>query len=797
MNARLTLLAALTVAASSAGAQTIRGIVVDRAETPVPGVVVQLLDTASRVAARALTNQQGEYRVTARTSGSYRLHTLRIGFRPTDSAPIALQSGAELSQRIVLTGVALGLDTVRIAGRNACRALGDSGEAYRVWEQIHAAVSAAALTAAARNVFSTTIAFERTLEADGRRVRTQTSTVFSGYVKEPWASLSPEALHRGGYVVTGRDNSTTYYAPGLDVLLSPAFVEDHCFHLTTDRDRLGLAFEPTPDRQRIPEIRGTLWLDRKTAELRNMEFRYSNVLPEQDAVARGEAAYVRMTNGTWAISHWMIRMPLLEQAVRPQAQGGSQLQVAAVHVAGGELALARQGRDTLWMRPRVALSGSVVDSTSGKTIAGAHVKLAGTELGDSTDSRGRFSISGVLLGEYTLEVRTPSLDSVSAIHQVPIAFADSSAPVAVRVPNGAQLMSLLCGDKRLESPGVVIGTVSAPGDTMPPRNVKVTAEWNQISMPLGGQSINDASSRKQWLDARTDSHGMFRMCGVPVDKPMLLTVADGSGGGAPAVVRIPQGGRFARAELSFDRAAFANLAVFTGIVVDSAGRPIVTADVGLPELSRSTVTDAGGAFRIAGVPSGSQRVVVRRLGYRAIDTSLVFAADRTVQRRFELGRFVTLDSVIVTARASDRVMDSFEENRRLGLGHFLTRADLAPLEGVSTSAILQSFNGLSMERGKGGRSWITYSHGFRVVKVAPADSLLGALSGCFAQVYLDNVMVYHAKDLEPLFDVNSIPPSQIEAIEYYATPAQTPANYSRMNSDCGVLVIWTRRSRSP
>jgi Carboxypeptidase regulatory-like domain len=775
-------------------AQSVRGIVVDRADVPVPGVVIQLLDSASNVAARALTDAQGEFRVVARSAGTYRLHTLRIGFRPTDSSPIVLRPGPDITRRIVLTGLPVGLDTVRVAGRNACRALPDSGAAFAVWEQVRGAVTAAELTAAAQNVFTTVVSFERTLEADARRVRTQTSAIRSGYVREPWSSLSPAALHNGGYVVTDRDNTTTYYAPGLEVLLSPAFVEDHCFHLTMDGGRLGLAFEPTPDRRGKPEIRGTLWLDARSAELRNMEFRYSNVLPEQDAVARGEAGFVRMADGAWVISRWSIRMPLLEQVVRSQSQGGNQLQVAAVHVAGGELTLARRGNDTLWIRPLVDLAGTVLDSISGKAIAGARVKLGGTQIADSTDARGRFSLRGVLLGEYTMEVRTPSLDSMNAVHQIPIAFADSSAPVMLRVPNAAQLLSLVCGGTRLEWPGIVLGTVTSVGDSAPPRNAKVVAKWTQRFMPLGGQDVTNVSVREQAAETRTDANGRFRLCGVPVDNPISLR-AGNAVATTPVVVRIPPKGRFARAELVVDPRALDDFATFAGTVVDSAGRPIAMADVSVPDLAKSTATDGAGAFRIEGLPPGSQRVLIRRVGYRAIDTSLAFAVDRPVQRRFELARAVTLDSVIVTEAAVDKRMESFDENRRLGLGRFVTRAELAKLEGgASTSSILQSFNGLSMVRGKGGRSWITAAHGSSLVKPNAMDSLSGAHPSCYAQVYLDRTPVYQARDDEPLFDVNSIPPSRIEAIEYYPTPAQIPAQYNRLNSSCGVLVIWTRRS---
>ncbi len=302
-----------------------------------------------------------------------------------------MQAGPDVTQLIVLTGLPIGLDTMRVAGRNACRALNDSGAAFAVWEQVRTAIAAASLTAAARSVFTTTIAYERTLEPDARRVRTQTSTVHSGYVREPWGSRSPEQLHADGYVVTDRDNVTAYYAPGLEVLLSPAFIDDHCFHLTRDHDRLGLAFEPNPDRRKTSDIRRTLWLDASSAELRTMEFGYSNVLAEQEAVARGEASFIRMANGMWAISRWTIRMPVLEQVVTSAIRGGralsveraeTSLQVVAVHVAGGELALVRAGTDTLWKRPLLALSGTVVDSASGKPIAGARLSL--------TDERGRF-----------------------------------------------------------------------------------------------------------------------------------------------------------------------------------------------------------------------------------------------------------------------------------------------------------------------------------------------------------------------------------------------------------------------
>ena len=156
-----------------------------------------------------------------------------------------------------------------------------------------------------------------------------------------------------------------------------------------------------------------------------MEFRYANISPEQESEAGGNMEFARLTNGAWAISRWNIRMPLIEERVRSQSFGGSGAHIAEIRVSGGDLALARRGNDTLWSRPPLVLSGTVLDSTSGKSIAGARVAIAGTSLAGTADDRGRFTIAGVLPGQYTVEIHTASLDSVSAVHQSPLTFIDA------------------------------------------------------------------------------------------------------------------------------------------------------------------------------------------------------------------------------------------------------------------------------------------------------------------------------------------------------------------------------------
>jgi hypothetical protein len=63
--------------------------------------------------------------------------------------------------------------------------------------------------------------------------------------------------------------------------------------------------------------------------------------------------------------------------------------------------------------------------------------------------------------------------------------------------------------------------------------------------------------------------------------------------------------------------------------------------------------------------------------------------------------------------------------------------------------------------------------------------------GCYSLVYVDGMLMNGTKEPTEPFDVNQIPPDQVEAIEYYAGPAETPLEYSKMGTKCGVLVIWT------
>jgi hypothetical protein len=233
---------------------------------------------------------------------------------------------------------------------------------------------------------------------------------------------------------------------------------------------------------------------------------------------------------------------------------------------------------------------------------------------------------------------------------------------------------------------------------------------------------------------------------------------------------------------------------FIGVVVsDSTHLPLGAAEVALPDVGKSVFTNASGEFRIVGIPAGEHRVMVRKIGFGAADTRLAFGGKETVERRVVLGRVVTLEPVVVTA--SERVRQSFDENRRIGLGHFLTREDIAKYDGMDMSSALQQVPTVGLADGHG-HVWVTSRrHPFTAQVYEPSyiERMQGMPRECWAQVYLDGVLQNGMKEPTEPFDLKQIPVDRVEAIEFYAGGGETPLQYSRLGSQCGVLVIWTRR----
>ena len=234
-------------------------------------------------------------------------------------------------------------------------------------------------------------------------------------------------------------------------------------------------------------------------------------------------------------------------------------------------------------------------------------------------------------------------------------------------------------------------------------------------------------------------------------------------------------------------------ATLTGAVFrDITREPIAGVSVALADFHLAGETDEHGVFRISGIPPGTHPVVVRRLGFQEVSLKLLFARADTVRQLILLKSVEQLAAITVRERSSD--IPGFDERRRRGEGHSLSRAELEKVEHRPLSDALTGIPGLRIARGAANRAWATQgrgSHGgFTPEK---ADRALGAPRACYSMVYLDGNQVFGGSG--PLFDINVLSVSDLEAVEYFNGGANTPPGFRQTGSSCGVLVIWTRRAR--
>lgn len=220
----------------------------------------------------------------------------------------------------------------------------------------------------------------------------------------------------------------------------------------------------------------------------------------------------------------------------------------------------------------------------------------------------------------------------------------------------------------------------------------------------------------------------------------------------------------------------------TGTVTeDSTGRPV--AGVEILMAGRGPVrTDTLGVYRLDGVPSGVRTALFRKIGYRPVQLRAYLNDDDTLVVHVRMAPAVLeLAPIEVTASAIPPGMEAFAERRAAGFGHFIDAKVLRQSEHRRMSDLLRTVRGVSL-RPVRGNEWIAIS----------------ARERCPMQVYFDGVKIYEPRALAsgpasrpPNLDQFNI--TQLEAIEVYRGPAETPAQLGGTGGACGTIVLWSRR----
>lgn len=366
---------ALLMMAAPLSAQIVRGRIVDQATGgALPGAHVILVDSTGREGASVLTTDDGRFAIRAPEAGRYALRVQRIGYSSTRSDPFALGPDETLEQQIAAPTVSVRLDAITVNERARCSAVeGEASDVARVWEEVRKALSATTLTRSQQLVAYTLRHFERDLDASGKNVKTERTWENDAFGRSAFSAVKPEFLAEHGYARVAENNDTYYFAPDADVLLSSGFLQHHCLKLQAagadSANLVGLAFAPT--RKDVTEVEGALWVDKQTAELRRLDFRYTGLpVRARGAEFGGRVDYQRLPTGAWIVRDWVIRMPIITIPPPQPSQGysittpydntASRARLVAVHEEGGSVLESRSIKgEVLYKSPNAAPAPAV------------------------------------------------------------------------------------------------------------------------------------------------------------------------------------------------------------------------------------------------------------------------------------------------------------------------------------------------------------------------------------------------------------------------------------------------------
>jgi hypothetical protein len=217
-------------------------------------------------------------------------------------------------------------------------------------------------------------------------------------------------------------------------------------------------------------------------------------------------------------------------------------------------------------------------------------------------------------------------------------------------------------------------------------------------------------------------------------------------------------------------------------------------------------TAADGSFEMRLRTAGTVRIQARRTGYAVTLTGdLPVEMRETVEVEVRMSAAaVAMEPLRVTARVEpprrrSLEVNGFYERERKGTGKFLRREDLASSHtnrsNQTLGQVLSRVPGALISY-QGPNQYVYFQrNGTPVVRRTSTAQGTNARWGapnnaCLPRVFLDGArVIYDAQtDINGIVDMD-----QVEAVEVFRSASEIPVQYNDNNSQCGVIVIWTRK----
>ncbi len=495
----------LLCGSTAAGAQTVELRLRDESNRlPVAGAIVRLLRNDS-VVVQVLSGAAGQALLPAAEASTYRIRVDRIGYSGFVTGPFELAAGAPFRMELLLPSQVITLPEIVVRTTTACDGQRGEGEAAAaLWEEIRKALTANVLTQRTGAVELLLREFEREVSLTGRPVREWVYRL-TRTTRPPFGSLAASNLVRVGFVYNQGD-SAVFAAPDANLLLSDEFVKSHCFSAVAGQpNQVGLHFEPLRSRQ-VPEVAGTLWVNRLTGELRFLEFEYRNLPP---ALARsdlgGRVEFQRLSSGDWIVSNWFVRMPVMGSFERFRPGRSTTVIDRIINY------VERGGRAEPWQPPGpidgAVLLGKVIDPASGEGLPGASIAIEGLLTQAQTDSTGSFVLLLPVSGPRQVTIWHPRFSAAEKADVV-LSIGDTTR-MEVNPPPVAVIAREMCGERSVAAQGGVLGYL-----------------WNGSKRTLSGTTIKATwptpTGESAPIRAVSDRQGRFALCRLPSDLPITV-----------------------------------------------------------------------------------------------------------------------------------------------------------------------------------------------------------------------------------------------------------------------------------
>ena len=538
-------------------AQSVAGVVVDAtSRQPLNAAVVDLVDSTGAHVRRYLVGRDGRFRFEAPRAGEYFLHAERLGASSVTLGPYLLEEGAAPFIRLSLDVRPIALDGLDVSGLSRCGAPAEGDSAMQaVWEEARKGLTVAALSDSLGTYTYELVRRVRQLDPRTLVTRQETSSRRYTSASNPITSAPLDDLLHSGFVETGADGYT-FFAPDARVLLSDEFLDSHCFTLVesaVDDSTVGLAYRPIERRGSFTDVEGILWLSTSQGHPVSLEFDFTN-LPStlgdapSDHVG-GEISFHHNADGTVIVDEWVIRMP--EVRTEYDATGYTRTELVALTEEGGYVATARR-RDTnrlTFAASFGSLSGRVAPPPTG---AGARVLVRGLGVEAPVQEDGTFRIEGLAEGRYELAYLRPELLGLDG-HRTVGRFSmepDVETSVVIEPASSTEVLRSLCSLERWErETGVLVGEVIDRALATATGGVEVVATWQEVEY-LSSVTGTIRGQNRQAVTT-TDAQGQFRLCGIPQDVRLSITLSDAENVSQPMSLALPLGKLVWRVMLSF------------------------------------------------------------------------------------------------------------------------------------------------------------------------------------------------------------------------------------------------------